>query len=154
MAGSSPAMTFCRTSLLFDRVPCDDALSNEVGTLAELRAPLGGPGAGAGAGLPGALAGIGQKPAGACRPRLAVAHDHGDRAVGGNLAADIDRHVAAIGENAVGNAQGIAIARDAVALLGDDRHAPQAVIARHGIARRCSESEARSSERAGNQAGP
>src|SRR5579872_5392353 len=125
-------------------------------TLAEdappLRAALGGPRTRAGAGRPRAAAGVAGEPAGAAGAGVAMAYVHGHGAVAADLAADSDGDVAAIAEHAIGDAHGIAIAGNAVALFGDDRHAPDAVIARHGDAGAGAERERRGDERRGAKA--
>ena len=64
----------------------------------------------------------------------AGAHDHGDGAGRLNLAVDRDGGDAAgIGERAVLDADRVAIAAIAIALFGDDRNAPQAIISRHSV---------------------
>src|SRR5277367_254049 len=124
-----------------------------IGEVALQAAPLGAPRPGARRGAPRTSAGIGDKPAETGGARVAMAHHDGDRTVGRDPTADIDGDVAAVGENAVDDAHGIAIARDAVALVRDNRYAPQAVIARHGKARRRGECDGRSGERTGDQTG-
>src|ERR1700722_19172187 len=95
---------------------------------------FGGPRAGAFAAAPVAFAEIARQAATAAGALAAGADDHGDGAGRLDLAVDGDcGDAAGVGERAVLDADRIAIAAVAIALFGDDRHAPQAVISRHRV---------------------
>jgi hypothetical protein len=89
----------------------------------------------AGAARPKSVAHVAGQPARAARARTAVAHGHRNKAGWRHLAGDGEGGVAGIGEQAVRDADRIAVAGIAVALLGNDRDAPNAVITRHRHAR-------------------
>ena len=72
------------------------------------------------------------KAAGAGRARVAMAHGDGDSTVRRDLAANADQEIASVNQDTVGDPDRITVARYAIALFGDDRHAPYAVIARRG----------------------
>src|SRR5437867_3955319 len=88
-------------------------------------------GAGAVAAAPGAAAGLAAEPAGAGRGVVAGAHVDDDGAVLAHAAGDVDRGVAGIAHVPVPDADRIAVGGIADALLGDDHHAPDAVVIGH-----------------------
>ena len=92
-------------------------------------APLRGFRARAGRAAPRAAEAAGQAPGG-CRAGIAVAQRDPNSAVRRDPPGDVDREVAAVGEHAVSDAHGITVAGDAVAPRGEDRHAPDAIVAR------------------------
>ena len=103
---------------------------------------------------PRAGAGFGGEPAEARGPRVAVAQNHRHEAVASDAAGDVNRNVAAIDQNAVGDAHRIAIARDAVAFGRHDGDAPQAVVTRHRKTCRRRKGERTGKERGGAHADP
>src|SRR5690349_3134913 len=92
-----------------------------------LRAALGRPGAGAGAAAPVAFAGRGAEAAGAGGVLVAVADLDRHRAVAADLAGDVERGVARVLQALALDRDRITIGAIAIALLGDDHHAPLAI---------------------------
>src|SRR5579863_4163435 len=83
-------------------------------------AAFGGPGAGAAAAAPGAAADGRRQPAGAGGVLFAMLDEHGEGAIGRDLAVHVERERPAIGDHAIGDLDRIAITGDAVALGGDE----------------------------------
>src|SRR4051794_31748238 len=79
---------------------------------------------------PGAGPRIGAEAAGALGVLLATRHRDPDRAIGVDLAGDVDVGFAIVVDDAVLDAQPVAIGRVAASRFGDDHHAPVAVEAR------------------------
>ena len=105
------------------------------GTKSLRAAALRRPRARAGAALPMAAAAVAGKAPGPGRALVAGADGHDDGAGRRDFAADREQVRAAVRQEALRDTDRVTIAAVAVALLGDDGHAPNAVVARHGRVR-------------------
>src|ERR1700716_178578 len=102
-----------------------------------LAAALGLPDARAGAvaAAPGAAAGLAGKAAGAGGGLVAGGDIHDDRTVLRDAAGNGDGGIAGVDDGSFGDADRVAIGRIADALVGDDHHAPDAVVVGHRLRR-------------------